>query len=64
MTEQDHEYARMCFAMMITNGLLARLNLDELNPVEIWHMADVILEAQDTPRTGLPAIKTKRRGTK
>jgi len=64
MTEQDQEYTRICFAMMVTNGLVSRLNLDEINVKEIWNFTDLIMEAKDSPRLGLPAIKTKRRGTK
>lgn len=64
MTEQDQEYTRICFAMMITNGLLTRLNLNEINPKEVWNFADLMMDAKDVPRIGLPLIKTKRGGAK
>jgi hypothetical protein len=58
MNEQD---LRDCFAMLILNGLLSRLPSEEIEPSNIWYLADAMVEARDSKPAGLPPIKRRRK---
>lgn len=64
MTDQDLEYFRFLTAMQVFNGLLSRLNPDEIDVEGAWDFVDDILEASDRRPEGIVAIKTKRKYTR
>jgi len=61
MSEQDQEHTKILFAIMITNGLLSRLDPKEIDPVDIWELADALMEAKNHVSAGLPPIKRRRK---
>ena len=50
---------RDCFAMFALAG--AVMNGKQLNPEDLWDMADAMLEARNKETVGLPAIKKRVR---
>jgi len=54
MNDQDR---RDCFAFMLTVGFAMK---GEINPKAIWEMADMLVEARNSPpEEGIVAIKRK-----
>ena len=59
MNEQD---LVDCFAMMILNGMLSRLNPAEIEPDNVWYLArEMVKQRQVEEPVGLPAIKRRRK---
>lgn len=59
MTEQ--EQTRYLFGMFAFNGLLSRLNPDEIDVDGVWEFVNVVMESADTKPVGIMAIKPKKR---
>jgi len=58
MNEKD---LRQVFAIQILNGMLARIPAEEIEPSNVWYLADAMVEAMN-PVGGLPAIKRRKKG--
>jgi len=62
MSEQDRIYLRHLYAMFIFNGLLSRLNPQELNADKVWQFVDEVIEASESKpvEEGIVSIKKRR----
>jgi hypothetical protein len=58
MNEKD---LRDVFAMFILNGMLSRLPSEEIEPSNIWYLADAMIESRDAKPIGLPPIKRRKK---
>ena len=58
MNEKD---LREAFAIQILNGMLARIPAEEIEPANVWYLADAMVESRDVKPAGLPPIKRRRK---
>jgi hypothetical protein len=58
MNEKD---LRDVLAMFILNGMLSRLPSEEIEPSNIWYLADAMIESRDAKPIGLPPIKRRKK---
>ena len=61
ITDQDKEYLRHLYAMFVLNGLLSRLNPDEVHTDKVWQFVDEIIEASEPKESGIASIKRRRK---
>jgi hypothetical protein len=58
----ESDELRSAFAMMILNGMLSRLDPKDIDPEEVWQLADKMIEAKEQkPTVGLPPIKRRKK---
>ena len=58
----EKEELRSAFAMLITNGMLSRLDPKDVDPEIVWELADKMIEAKEQkPTAGLPPIKRRKK---
>jgi hypothetical protein len=59
MNEKD---LRDVFAMLILNGMLSRIPPEEIDPDNVWYLADAMVETREPKSvSGLPPIKRRRK---
>lgn len=59
MNEKD---LRDAFAMLIINGMLSRLDPAEIDPANVWYLADCMIETREPKSAiGLPPIKRRKK---
>jgi len=61
ITDQDKEYLRHLYAMFVLNGLLSRLNPDEVHTDKVWQFVDEIIETSEPKQAGIASIKRKKK---
>jgi hypothetical protein len=52
---------RDVLAIMILNGMLSRLPSEEIDPANVWYLADAMIESRDAKPIGLPPIKRRKK---
>jgi hypothetical protein len=58
----ESDELRSAFAMLITNGMLSRLDPKDVDPEEVWQLADKMVEFKEQkPTAGLPPIKRRKK---
>ena len=58
----ESDELRSAFAMMILNGMLSRLDPKDVDPENVWHLADKMIESKEQkPTAGLPPIKRRKK---
>jgi len=61
ITDQDKEYLRHLYAMFVLNGLLSRLNPDEVHTDKVWQFVDEVIEASEPKEAGIASIKRRKK---
>jgi|GEM_PF-6610588 len=57
----DREHMRMLFGMFVFNGLLSRLNPDEIEVEDVWEFVEHVITAGESEPMGIVAIKTRKK---
>jgi hypothetical protein len=58
----ESDELRSAFAMMILNGMLSRLDPKDVDPENVWQLAEKMIEAKEQKTTaGLPPIKRRKK---
>jgi len=61
---EDREHLRMLFGMFVFNGLLSRLNPDEIDIEDVWEFIEQVIQVGESEPVGIMAIKPKRKYTR
>jgi hypothetical protein len=51
----------MLFGMFVFNGLLSRLNPDEIEVEDVWEFVEHVITAGESEPMGIVAIKTRKK---
>jgi len=62
--DRDREHLRMLFGMFVFNGLLSRLNPDEIDIEDVWEFVEQAIHIGESEPVGIMAIKPKRKYTR
>jgi len=62
--DDDREHLRMIFGMFAFNGLLTRLNPNEIDIGDVWEFVDAAIQEGENKPSGIMAIKPKRKNTR